>query len=101
VAFLVAASVKLHGARPWHLGELCGVLCKRERETPRRKAVASKFEFSHTHSIVQPCGSCYGSRVSFGAYDLELSTIVLGGLSSFTGNLGDGASRTYSTRIIH
>jgi hypothetical protein len=37
----VAVSVKLHGARPWHLRELCSCLCSRERETPRRKAVAS------------------------------------------------------------
>ncbi len=33
--------MKLHGASPWHLKELGGFLCSRERETPRRKAVAS------------------------------------------------------------
>src|SRR6266853_1206293 len=36
VPFFVAASVRLHGARPWHLRELC-FFCSRERETPRRK----------------------------------------------------------------
>src|SRR6266566_4128385 len=40
-AFFAAASVRLHGARPWHPGELCSFLCGGERETPRRKAVAS------------------------------------------------------------
>jgi len=40
-SFIVAANVKLHGARPWHLGEWRSFYCSRERETPRRKAVAS------------------------------------------------------------
>src|SRR5258705_323149 len=40
-AFFVAASVKLHGARPWHLREMLRLFCSRDRETPRRKAVAS------------------------------------------------------------
>src|SRR6266404_1005806 len=38
---LLAASVRLHGARPWHLCKLGRFLCSGERETPRRKAVAS------------------------------------------------------------
>ena len=39
----VAASVKLHGARPWHLEEFRrDSLCSSKRETPRRKAVASE-----------------------------------------------------------
>ncbi len=39
---LLAASVRLHGARPWHLEEWrVGALVSRERETPRRKAMAS------------------------------------------------------------
>ena len=33
--------MKLHGASPWHLKEWCDFLCSRERESPRRKAVAS------------------------------------------------------------
>src|SRR5207245_2523448 len=39
----VAASVRLHGARPWHLQEVSRVsfFCSGEREPPRRKAVAS------------------------------------------------------------
>src|SRR6266566_4873682 len=36
-----ASSVSLHGARPWHLGEGRSFICSRERESPRRKAVAS------------------------------------------------------------
>jgi len=40
-ALFVAANVSLHGARPWHLGEWRSFYCSRERETPRRKAVAS------------------------------------------------------------
>src|SRR6266404_703192 len=36
-----ASSVKLHGARPWHLGEWRSFFCSRARESPRRKAVAS------------------------------------------------------------
>src|SRR6266404_2128262 len=38
---LLAASVRLHGTRPWHLCKLGRFLCSGERETPRRKAVAS------------------------------------------------------------
>jgi len=39
----VAASVRLHGARPWHLERVAReVFCSGERETPRRKAVASQ-----------------------------------------------------------
>src|SRR5260370_42340522 len=39
---LLAASVSLHGARPWHLRESCSLLLARKRESPRRKAVASQ-----------------------------------------------------------
>ena len=39
--FFVAASVKLHGARPWHPQTLLTFLSSRERESPRHKAVAS------------------------------------------------------------
>jgi hypothetical protein len=36
----VAASVRLHGARPWHLEENGeSAFCSGKRETPRRKAV--------------------------------------------------------------
>src|SRR5216683_84925 len=38
--------MKLHGASPWHLKWFCGFLGSHERESPRHKAVASKFEFS-------------------------------------------------------
>ena len=41
---LVAASVKLHGTRPWHLKMSIPGSYSNERETPRRKAVAS-FNF--------------------------------------------------------
>jgi len=47
-AFFVAASVRLHGARPWHPGELRSFLCSGERETPRREAVASVFSWHTT-----------------------------------------------------
>jgi len=33
--------VSLHGTRPWHPQTLLTFLCSRERESPRRKAVAS------------------------------------------------------------
>ena len=36
-----ALSVKLHGARPWHLSRMSRRFCSRDRETPRHKAVAS------------------------------------------------------------
>src|SRR6266404_5274781 len=42
--FLLAASVKLHGASPWHQGELRNFLGSRERETPRGKPVAHQGE---------------------------------------------------------
>src|SRR6266566_2188633 len=38
---LVAASVKLHGTRPWHLQRVACASYNRARESPRRKAVAS------------------------------------------------------------
>src|SRR5438876_12025962 len=50
-AFFVAASVRLHGARPWHPGELRSFLCSGERETPRREAVASKLTFDAVSSV--------------------------------------------------
>ena len=40
--------MKLHGASPWHLRDLRGFLCSRDRESPRRKAVASN---SKSHKL--------------------------------------------------
>src|SRR5258705_5722403 len=45
-AFLVAASVRLHGARPWHPQKTFrGLFGSCEREAPRHKAVASAEPF--------------------------------------------------------
>src|SRR5438552_3159098 len=38
---LDSLSVRLHGTRPWHPAKTCDISCSRERESPRRKAVAS------------------------------------------------------------
>ena len=51
-AFFVVASVRLHGARPWHLEERerereSRAFCSGERETPRREAVASSFQLAY------------------------------------------------------
>src|SRR6266849_3457132 len=44
--YFVAASVRLHGARPWHPQKVPRLfLCSGEREAPRRKAVASAKPF--------------------------------------------------------
>ena len=48
-----APSVKLHGASPWHLRELCIFLCSRERESPRPKAVASVCVFTQVLPLVR------------------------------------------------
>jgi hypothetical protein len=40
----LATNVRLHGARPWHLEEREGAFLSHKRETPRRKAVASRRE---------------------------------------------------------
>src|SRR6266478_3176893 len=46
--YLLAASVKLHGARPWHPQNHSHVFVSRERESPRRKAVASISVFTQS-----------------------------------------------------
>src|SRR6266404_4116565 len=40
-ALTLAASVRLHGTRPWHLERVRALCGSGKRETPRRKAVAS------------------------------------------------------------
>src|SRR5262245_6112965 len=52
----VAASVKLHGTSPWHLQE-SRCCCSRQRETPRRKAVASQVVKvnSQRQSVCRTC----------------------------------------------
>ncbi len=37
--FFLAASVRLHGARPWHLTSFYDSFCSGEREAPRHEAV--------------------------------------------------------------
>src|SRR5215470_2468070 len=58
--FVVAVNVKFHGARPWHLRSMGTLCCSREREVPRREAVASitftrfSLGFSACHGWVRP-----------------------------------------------
>ena len=40
--WMKALSVTIHGASPWHLRECLRRFCSSVRESPRRKAVASK-----------------------------------------------------------
>jgi hypothetical protein len=66
IAATIAATVKLHGARPWHLQE-SRCCCSRHRETPRRKAVASLMAgFNSQRPLVCPCMN-YG-RAKFGLF---------------------------------
>jgi len=43
--------VSLHGARPWHPQNHSHVFVSRERETPRRKAVASISVFTQSRQL--------------------------------------------------
>jgi len=40
--------MSLHRTRPWHPQTLLTFLCSRERESPRRKAVASVWVFTQS-----------------------------------------------------
>ncbi len=61
--FLLAASVRLHGARPWHLQKVSGVsfFCSGEREATRRKAVAS-LETSNSSFFIAASVRLHGAR---------------------------------------
>ena len=79
----IATNVKLHGASPWHLGRFYGFPDSNERESPRRKAVASFCVFTLARStencrdlIAYHSGSTEGIQVGPAPNSMQTSQTI-------------------------